>query len=138
MFALVLKLCFRTHRIGSLLVAALVAAATISGTDARAWNDQSEQADLMKILREVPNDLIQQATGDAGGAVDGVREIKSEIMMRTGNGDNLPYPGSDYLGIGYNLIEGNPEGDPMTQMDPGFRAPVIVSLEVHAPVCCVA
>ena len=51
-------------------------------------------------------------------------------MERTGNGDNLPYPGVDYLGIGYNLIEGNPEGDPMTQIDPGFRAPVIVSFEV--------
>ena len=99
----------------------------------------------MKILREVPDNLLQRATAEAKGSAEvsqaghgggGVREIKSEIMMRTGNGDNLPDPGSDYLGIGYNLIEGNPEGDPLLQMDPGFRAPVIVSFEFRAPVCC--
>jgi hypothetical protein len=32
--------------------------------------------------------------------------------------------GVDYLGLGYNLAYGNPSGDPLTQIDPGFKAPV--------------
>jgi len=31
----------------------------------------------------------------------------------------------EYLGIGYNLIEGNPRGSDITELDPGFRSGVI-------------
>ena len=44
---------------------------------------------------------------------------------REGLGENLPYPGVDYLGVGYDLLRGNPEGDKDTFVDPGFRLPVI-------------
>ncbi|CAD2113821.1 hypothetical protein YYG_00350 [Plasmodium vinckei petteri] len=30
-----------------------------------------------------------------------------------------------YLGLGYDIIMGNPEGDPLLNVDPGFRAPVL-------------
>ncbi|SCM26527.1 perforin-like protein 2 [Plasmodium berghei] len=30
-----------------------------------------------------------------------------------------------YLGLGYDIIMGNPEGDPLLSVDPGFRAPVL-------------
>lgn len=35
-----------------------------------------------------------------------------------------PFTGIDYLGLGYDYAYGNPMGDPITQIDPGFRAPV--------------
>ena len=54
-----------------------------------------------------------------------------DIVSREGNGDNLPYPGVDYLGNGYNLMYGNPEGDKVTQVDPGFRLPIVVSDSIH-------
>ena len=85
-----------------------------------------ENTALMKVLREVPDEVVQQVVGNGAAAGGGESSVKADIVMREGLGDNLPYPGADYLGIGYNLIEGNPEGDPLLQMDPGFRAPVIV------------
>ncbi|EEH59256.1 uncharacterized protein MICPUCDRAFT_11783, partial [Micromonas pusilla CCMP1545] len=33
--------------------------------------------------------------------------------------------GIDFLGIGYDLLNGNPHGDVDTPIDPGFRAPVV-------------
>ena len=51
-----------------------------------------------------------------------------KLHTYTTNADDvLPYPSSDYLGMGYNVYQGNPEGDPLLQIDPGFRAPVVVS-----------
>ena len=38
-----------------------------------------------------------------------------------------PYPGIDYLGFGYDLIHGNPDGDAKFgsgKLDPGFRQPI--------------
>ena len=35
-----------------------------------------------------------------------------------------PIPGGDYLGVGYDLIYGNPDGDGTQCLDPGFRHPV--------------
>ena len=31
------------------------------------------------------------------------------------------YPGVDYLGVGYDLTKGNPDGEPPLMIDPGFR-----------------
>merc|ERR1711871_1310675 len=33
--------------------------------------------------------------------------------------------GIDYLGMGYDLLKGNPHGDPDTMLDPGFRVPAV-------------
>ena len=35
-----------------------------------------------------------------------------------------PYPGVDYLGVGYDIFHGNPSGDGIYMLDPGFRQPV--------------
>ena len=35
-----------------------------------------------------------------------------------------PYPGIDYLGMGYDVYRGNPEGDEKLMSDPGFRLPI--------------
>lgn len=35
-----------------------------------------------------------------------------------------PYPGIDYLGVGYDIYHGNPEGDEISMTDPGFRQPI--------------
>lgn len=42
-------------------------------------------------------------------------------------GDKYPASGAGYLGIGYDLYKGNPEGDPTarTMVDPGFRLGVV-------------
>ena len=34
-----------------------------------------------------------------------------------------PYFGVDYLGLGYDIVFGNPIGDPILQIDPGFKGP---------------
>jgi hypothetical protein len=38
--------------------------------------------------------------------------------------EKKPYPGIDYMGMGYDIFSGNPEGDWQTMSDPGFRLPV--------------
>ena len=35
----------------------------------------------------------------------------------------LPSKGVDYLGLGYDMVFGNPQGDPILQIDPGFKVP---------------
>jgi hypothetical protein len=79
-----------------------------------------------KPVDEIPEESVTapEASEPAEAATQ-ASKITGDITMREGLGDNLPYPGSDYLGVGYNIFEGNPEGDPLTQMDPGFRQPVI-------------
>ena len=53
------------------------------------------------------------------------KTVSTDNVAREGLGENVPYKGIDYLGIGYDLIVGNPEGDPATKIDAGFRRPVI-------------
>jgi hypothetical protein len=50
-----------------------------------------------------------------------VINIKHDHTTREGNGDNLPYMGMDYLGMGYDLIKGNPHGDPDTMVRAAAR-----------------
>ena len=35
-----------------------------------------------------------------------------------------PYPGIDFLGAGYDMFTGNPEGDEKSMIDAGFKQPV--------------
>jgi hypothetical protein len=35
-----------------------------------------------------------------------------------------PYPAIDYLGVGYDMLHGNPAGDEKFMIDPGFRQPI--------------
>ena len=52
-------------------------------------------------------------------------KTEQERTTRQGLGENLPYPGVDFLGGGYDYFNGNPDGDGESRLDPGFRAPVI-------------
>ena len=67
------------------------------------------------VLVKPPKELVVEATEEA--AAEGVptvhNTITNEIIEL--NGDNLPYPGIDVLGIGYSLVHGNPAGDPNTR-----------------------
>mgnify|MGYP006892693118 CR=1 FL=1 len=47
--------------------------------------------------------------------------IKHDHTTREGNGDNLPYKGLDYLGMGYDLVKGNPHGDPDSMVRAAIR-----------------
>jgi hypothetical protein len=61
----------------------------------------------------VPN----EAWGDTTG---------SEFMVTPERLGNMEaYPGVDYLGMGYDLVRGNPNGDQDTMLDEGFREPVL-------------
>ncbi|PFH37339.1 perforin-like protein PLP1 [Besnoitia besnoiti] len=42
-------------------------------------------------------------------------------------------PSLDFLGSGYDMLKGNPLGDPETSMDPGFRSPVVRFHWTHGP-----
>mmetsp|Transcript_13680 Transcript_13680/g.39224 ORF Transcript_13680/g.39224 Transcript_13680/m.39224 type:complete len:1023 (-) Transcript_13680:163-3231(-) len=44
-----------------------------------------------------------------------------DITMREGHGENYGIPGIEYLGLGYNIFEGNPHGSDDGPIDPGFR-----------------
>ena len=50
-----------------------------------------------------------RASAQKGGRVENTIEY---VEL---NGDNLPYPGVDVLGLGYSLVHGNPKGDPFTR-----------------------
>ena len=69
--------------------------------------------------------LHTRSTRSAGYATSLALLTSGLGYTREGLGENLPYPGVDYLGVGYDLLRGNPEGDKDTFVDPGFRLPVI-------------
>lgn len=43
-------------------------------------------------------------------------------------------PNLEYLGIGYDIVHGNPRGSDVSQLDPGFRHPVIKLVQVDTEV----
>ena len=94
-------------RLGSLLllVAALAAVAP------SAANDAAKEAGT-----EVAAAVAEPAVA-AGKQVT----IKHDHTTREGNGDNLPYKGLDYLGMGYDLVKGNPHGDPDSMVRAAIR-----------------
>jgi hypothetical protein len=50
---------------------------------------------------------------------------KRDWVTSTGLGDSPGVPGVEYLGLGYNIFEGNPRGTGNSELDPGFRHRVI-------------
>jgi sporozoite microneme protein 2 len=53
--------------------------------------------------------------------------FKADVIYReghVGNGD-FPYEGIGFLGTGYDLVLGNPDGDDDSMVDPGFRTPIL-------------
>jgi hypothetical protein len=50
---------------------------------------------------------------------------KRDWVTRSGLGENEGIPGIEYIGLGYNMLEGNPRGTSKSELDPGYRHRVI-------------
>ncbi|SOV79252.1 perforin-like protein 2 [Plasmodium sp. gorilla clade G3] len=50
---------------------------------------------------------------------------RGENLKEVYNDKKYNYLSLKYLGLGYDIIMGNPEGDPTLNVDPGFRGPVL-------------
>ena len=48
-----------------------------------------------------------------------------DLTNRVGLGESPGIPNLEYLGLGYNIFEGNPRGSDITEIDPGFRSRVV-------------
>ncbi len=59
----------------------------------------------------------------AGGSV----VFKAKITNIEGFNDEMYQAGYDWVGIGYDIMYGNPRGDPIFGRDLGFKKPMIVS-----------
>ncbi len=65
------------------------------------------------------------ASAEVNSAVAEPADLNDVKPVYIANPDaELPNAGIDYLGMGYDYAYGNPIGDPITQIDPGFKAPV--------------
>ena len=53
------------------------------------------------------------------------RRWSQDYTYRVGLGESPGLPNLEYLGLGYDLIRGNPRGSELNGLDPGFRYPVI-------------
>jgi hypothetical protein len=67
----------------------------------------------------------QAVVGNAAAQSGATINLKHTMTTAENLGQNVPYPGMDYLGIGYDLLKGNPDGADDTKIDPGFRLPVV-------------
>jgi hypothetical protein len=116
-----------------LLIAVLstYAKINIQGDDAKPKNRGKGFRKYMKNApaetpEVLPPPIADSTTESPENAAAPVTEMKTSLNYVAKNGDNLPYPGMDVLGMGYSLVQGNPHGDPNTQIDPGFRSPVVM------------
>lgn len=53
-----------------------------------------------------------------------INKIK-DLTRREGLGESPGIPNLEYLGLGYNIFEGNPRGSDISEADPGFRSGVV-------------
>jgi len=88
---------------------------------------QAEIQEMERMARE-PMSVKEQinmvsSIGEGGG--DFV-ESAPDIVPEEGQ----PFKGIDFLGIGYDIVRGNPRGGEKNLIDPGFRQPV-VDLEIQ-------
>jgi hypothetical protein len=106
-----------------------------------ALQDLEEETKVMEALKqrnELRNDMKAELQGKEATPSellerDGFLTADSGIGEDSGVGAMVtpeklesmqPYPGVDYLGAGYDIFRGNPEGDPLNLIDPGFRQPI--------------
>jgi hypothetical protein len=50
---------------------------------------------------------------------------KRDWVTRSGLGENEGVPGIEYIGLDYNMLEGNPRGTSKSELDPGYRHRVV-------------
>jgi len=55
-----------------------------------------------------------------------------DFTYRVGAGDSPGIPNLEYLGLGYDLIRGNPRGSESSELDPGFRYRVLQLRQVQS------
>jgi hypothetical protein len=100
------------------LIAAVLGCIVSSPTFVEARVGNKEKSALVAQIKH-----LMDSKHGAGDDLTG--DMKGDFTMRDGLPELEGFPGSEYLGMGYDLIEGNPEGDPLLQMDPGFREPAV-------------
>lgn len=71
---------------------------------------------------EAKIDALQPSVLSVGNKETG----SSSYVTATQLEEDKPYPGVDYLGMGYDIFKGNPNGEGTYMLDPGFRKPVRV------------
>jgi hypothetical protein len=81
--------------------------------DPNAFTAATQGADRMLLGEAVPFLRVGSAESDVKSFVT---PAKLEGMTS--------FPGIDYLGMGYDLLHGNPEGEGRLMLDPGFRDPI--------------
>eukprot|EP00921_Rhytidocystis_pertsovi_P009215 GHVQ01014818.1.p1 GENE.GHVQ01014818.1~~GHVQ01014818.1.p1 ORF type:complete len:592 (+),score=60.43 GHVQ01014818.1:170-1945(+) len=78
--------------------------------------------DMGERQEEQENDFADQLTQDQDEEFVPSEQDDSSQPSHTGT---TTYPCIHYLGIGYDVVFGNPLGDPVLMVDPGFRDPVV-------------
>jgi len=126
------------------------AAATTESTDGSAATTEGTAPASAPVLASAPASVPASAPANATKEFAGVKELvkktfepsttKAQLATIASVGSEMgtfgdridlkdstekPNRGIDFLGIGYDLLFGNPVGDPKSQMDPGFREPVV-------------
>ena len=93
------------------------------GSNACGANPQIPKAELRSLEATAPTPATLTAL--SGMLEVGSKESGSSSYV-TGSeiAESKPYPGVDYLGVGYDFSKGNPSGDPKFMLDPGFRQPI--------------
>jgi hypothetical protein len=89
----------------------------------------AQAPDVGEVITPIISSPAAEADDDTGDLEEdraAGEEALAEDDVELGFDVEPPYPGVDFLGLGYNLAYGNPSGDPLTQIDPGFSAPVAV------------
>ena len=58
--------------------------------------------------------------------------LLTSFTYREGAGDSPGVPNLEYLGLGYDMIRGNPRGSESSEVDPGFRYRVLRLRQVQS------
>ena len=81
---------------------------------------QRPQAESFEQLRSSADLMAQEGFMNVGSRESGSNSYVTVTQLE----QMKPYPGVDYLGAGYDIFFGNPAGDGVYMLDPGFRQPV--------------
>jgi len=117
---LVISLCLSLHHANNLVVSAEKILRKNDSMDSPATNVRSENT---KKKNEGKKSKIPKSRPPPS---DMEKDARVCLVDAT-TGANVPsVTALEYLGMGYNLIEGNPRGSDITELDPGFRSGVIL------------
>lgn len=105
-------------------IGAIEKEANLCGANPKEWaHSYYEKKDWMEYeaatasLPSAQTDMVPVGNKEGGTTTHMPTTVLDEMK---------PYPGVDYLGMGYDVVYGNPSGDTDFMLDPGFREPVRV------------